>query len=282
MRMSQLKARLMDLLIHLVAIGAVIWALLPVYWIAVTSVQSYGTYVTTKARFIPTNPTVQPYHAVIFTTDFPLWMRNSLLVTVPTIALTVALAAPAAYAFSRGRFYGRGLLLGLILVFQFLPVLTTLLPLFLLLRDLHLLNLAGLILLYTTISLPFSIWNLKLYFDTIPIDIEENAVIDGASPLVVLRHIVMPLAAPALVATCAFVFVVCWNEYMIASVVLLKANYYTMPVAFGSVSSQWLQLSIPWPQFAAMSVLTCIPFVLVFMVAQRYIQAGLMRGALRG
>ncbi|MBC7264939.1 MAG: carbohydrate ABC transporter permease [Chloroflexi bacterium] len=277
-----LRDRLTGVLVQLLATTVAIATLVPVYWIAATSIQPYGTFVTTKAQFVPLNPTFQPYREVIFATRFLLWMRNSFLVTFPAIILTVTLAAPAAYALSRGKFRGKEMLLGMILMIQFLPTLTTLMPLFLLFRELHLLNLGGLALLYIALSLPFSIWNLKLYFDTVPLEIEENACIDGASTLQILRHIVLPLAAPALFATCAFVFILCWSEYIVASIILLDSRYYTVAVAFGSVASIWLQLAIPWPQFAAMAVMTSIPFVIVFILGQRYIQAGLMRGALRG
>ena len=282
MSRDQKKGWLGKFLIHFLIIVIVVIVFIPCYWVLVISLQSAGTFIILEPELIPLHPTLKAFTDALFDSNFLLWMRNSLIVTIPTIILVIFLASPVAFIFSRHRFFGRKPMFLLYILPQVLPVLITLTPLFLIMKELRLLNHTGLIFLYTTVCLPFAIWNLKLYFDTIPKDLDESAYMDGASFLDVLFYIILPLAKPALVATAAISFIICWSEYTIASVFLWDPDQKTLAVSFGAASSTWLHLAIPWPQFAAMALMVTVPFVVFFIASQRYLRAGLVRGALKG
>ena len=216
---------------------------------------------------------------------FALLLKNSLLVALGTSTVCVVLGASAAYAFSRFRFIGREAgMLGFIVLLM-LPATGTLAPLYVLLSQIKLgdeslrSTLLGLAVAYAAGAIPFAIWNLKGYFDTIPKELEEAAVIDGASVTQTFLRIILPLAAPALAVTILFSFMAGWTEFILAWTFLDDPSRFTLAMAMRSMQGQY---STPWSEFSAMSIVMSLPILLLFFALQRYIVSGLTIGGVKG
>ena len=212
-------------------------------------------------------------------------LRNSLIVSLGTALFAVALGASAAYAFSRFSFLGRQLgMLGFIALLM-LPTTATLAPLYVLLSQIKLAGeplrttLIGLMLAYASGALPFSIWNLKGYFDTVPKDLEEAALIDGATVTQAFFRVILPLSVPALAVTVLLGFMTGWTEFVIAWLFLEDPNRFTLAMALRSMQGQY---TTPWSEFFALAILMSIPPVLLFFALQRYIVSGLTIGGVKG
>lgn len=212
---------------------------------------------------------------------FARWLLNSALVATATTVLGVFLACTAAYAFSRFRFPGRQAGLMSFLVSQMFPGTLMLIPLYIIVVQWLGLGstFTGVVLVYSTIAIPFCVWMLKGYFDTIPKDLEESALIDGASQATIFWRIVLPLAKPAVAVTALFSFMTGWNEFIIAATFIDKEVMYTAPVGLrffvGGFSQQW-------GYFAAGSIVAAIPVVILFLFLQKYLVSGLTAGAVKG
>jgi arabinogalactan oligomer / maltooligosaccharide transport system permease protein len=205
---------------------------------------------------------------------------NSLVIALATTVVGVALSCTAAYALSRFRFPGRKAGLTTFLVVQMFPATLLLLPLYVILDKLGLLNsIAGLVLVYSTTAIPFCVWTLKGYFDTLPRELEEAARIDGASQWMIFRKIILPLARPGLAVTALFSFMTAWNEFIMASTFMTDESRYTLPVLIQSSVGQY---SADWGLFAAGAVVTSIPVMVAFYVLQKYLVGGLTAGAVKG
>jgi arabinogalactan oligomer/maltooligosaccharide transport system permease protein len=212
---------------------------------------------------------------------FLLWMLNSAIVAIATTIVGVFLATTAAYAFSRFRFPGRRTGLMSFLVSQMFPGVLMLIPLYIILVQWLGLGSSriGLVLVYATTAIPFCVWMLKGYFDTIPKELEESALIDGASPRMIFTRIILPLAKPAIAVTALFSFMTAWNEFILAATLMDQESMYTAPVGLrffvGGFSQQW-------GYFAAGAIVAAIPVVILFMYLQRYLVSGLTAGAVKG
>jgi arabinogalactan oligomer / maltooligosaccharide transport system permease protein len=228
----------------------------------------------------PAHFSVKNFTDVMTQQPFGRWLLNSVLVSVMTTVLGVFMACTAAYAFSRFKFAGRDAGMLAFLVSQMFPGTLMLIPLFIIIvKWLGLGNTFwGLVIVYATTAIPFCVWMLKGYFDTIPIDIEESARIDGASPGVIFFRIILPLAKPAIAITALFSFMTAWNEFILASVFLESELKYTAPVGLrffvGGFSSQW-------GFFAAGSVIVSVPVVVLFLYLQKYLVGGLTAGSVK-
>lgn len=212
-------------------------------------------------------------------------LGNSLLVALGTSVLSVALGSSAAYAFSRFRFIGRQAgMLGFI-VLMMLPTTATLAPLYVLLSLIKVngeplrATLFGLMIAYGSSTLPFAIWNLKGYFDTVPKELEEAALIDGCSVTTAFFRIIMPLSVPALAITILFSFMSGWTEFILAWTFLESPGRFTLAMALRSMQGEY---STPWSDFSAMSILMSIPILIIFYVFQRYMVSGLTVGGVKG
>ncbi len=279
--------------IHAGLISFTLITIYPVLWVlalAFSGQQSVGIIDLPKdpsflerARGVlpwPANFSFKNFTDVMTEQPFGTWLLNSVLVSVMTTALGVALACTAAYAFSRFRFAGRDAGMLAFLVSQMFPGTLMLIPLFIIIvKWLGLGNTFwGLVIVYATTAIPFCVWMLKGYFDTIPIDIEESARIDGASPQTIFFRIILPLAKPAIAITALFSFMTAWNEFILASVFLESEAKYTAPVGLrffvGGFSSQW-------GFFAAGSVIVSLPVVILFLYLQKYLVSGLTAGSVK-
>ncbi|MEW5866458.1 MAG: sugar ABC transporter permease [Bacillota bacterium] len=254
--------------------------LYPVLWIVSCSLKATAGLV--GSSLIPSEITLENYRR-IFTDNninFPLWFFNTTKVSSLSSLGALALTTPAAYAFSRMRFAGRRYWLMCFLVAQMFPSFMAIVALYTLLGwsgliDTHL----GLIGVYAGGSIPFSVWLLKGYFDSVPRDIEESALIDGATKFQAFRRILLPLARPILYVVGLINFIGPYAEYLVAQVVVTSSRKWTLAIGMRSLTVS--QFATTWPLFSAVSVLTAVPIIVIFLSAEKYIVSGLTRGALK-
>jgi arabinogalactan oligomer/maltooligosaccharide transport system permease protein len=234
--------------------------------------------VSSSLAIIPGGVTPANLHALMFDTPFLHWLGNVALLAL-TVAITgVALASTAGYALSRFRFLDRSPTLNGLLVTQLFPATVVLLPLYLILIKLSLINsYLGIVIIYIATALPFCIWQMKGYYDTIPLSLEEAAAIEGATRWQSFRLVILPLAAPALVITALFSFLTAWNEYIVAAVVLQDLKIFTLPLGL-----KMLNMSTQWGLYAAGALLVSIPVAILFLVLSRFLISGLSSGAIKG
>lgn len=280
--------------LHLILVLATLLTLYPVFWVfsiafsgkqslAIADLPANPSAIDRLRAVIPWPEKVSASNFVSVMTDQPFarWILNSALVAIFTTVLGVFLACTAAYAFSRFKFPGRRPGMMAFLVSQMFPGTLMLIPLYIIIVQILGLGSSriGLIIVYATTSIPFSVWMLKGYFDTIPKELEEAAVIEGASAGKIFWRIVLPLAKPAVAITALFSFMTSWNEFILAATFMDKENMYTAPVGLrffvGGFSQQW-------GYFAAGSIIVSIPVVLLFLYLQKYLVSGLTAGGVKG
>jgi arabinogalactan oligomer/maltooligosaccharide transport system permease protein len=275
------------MLIHLALIIASIIAVYPALRVITISLRPNDTLLTTSLRIIPENATLDNYKEVLFgapeknrQSDFFLWIWNSFSIVTVTSIISMILAAVSAYAFSRFRFPGRAVGLVFLLTTQMIPASMLLLPLFIMLAQLKMINTAlGLIIAYSVGSVPLTIWTLKGYYDTIPVDLEEAALIDGANRFTVFTKIILPLSTPALAIAFLFSFMGGWSEYIVARVVLQRNDMFTWPLGIFTFAQQF---TVSWGQFSAASVLIAIPVMALFLYSSKWLISGLTLGSVKG
>ncbi|MCM8748936.1 carbohydrate ABC transporter permease [Thermomicrobiaceae bacterium CFH 74404] len=261
-----------------------LFVLLPMAWMISTSFKSQVAAMQQPPRWIPEVPTFENYAKLLDPRGeggrwFLRYLLNSFIVSTATTVLGTAVAVPAAYAFSRFRFPGRRLLFMTILVRNMFPAVVFLIPLFILMRTFGLVDRhASLIITYMTFGLPLAIWLLKGYYDNIPTELEEAALVDGATRFFAFVRVVMPLSVPGIVAAAIYVFIQAWNEYLYALTFLNSDELMTLPVGLQSYFSEFVT---DWPGLMASSFVMSIPVVVLFMVLQRYFVRALTEGALK-
>jgi arabinogalactan oligomer/maltooligosaccharide transport system permease protein len=229
----------------------------------------------------PAHLSTANFHSLFADQPFARWLLNSVIVAGSTTVLGVFLACTAAYAFSRFRFPGRRAGLMAFLVSQMFPGTLMLIPLYIIIVKLLGLGstYTGVILLYTVTSIPFCVWMMKGYFDTIPKELEESALIDGASQATIFFRIILPLAKPAVAVTALFSFMTGWNEFVQAATFMNREDMYTGPVGLRFFVGGFTQ---QWGYFAAGSIIAAIPVMALFLFLQKYLVSGLTAGAVKG
>lgn len=273
------------LLAHLLLIVVSAAALYPVLWVlkmALTPGQAFSM----DPSPLPTAVSLENFRAVVLTRDasggwlFGRQLFNSVVVAATTSALGLALSCTAGYALSRWSFPGRNAGLGMFLITQMFPGILMAIPLYILMDALGLLNSwVGLSLVYATTAIPFCTWNLKGYFDTLPRELEEAALMDGASRWTTFTRVVLPLARPALAVTALFSFMTAWNEFILAATFLSDETSFTLPVVLQSYVGDF---GTAWGRFAAGAVLVSVPVMALFFALQRHLVEGLTAGSVKG
>jgi arabinogalactan oligomer / maltooligosaccharide transport system permease protein len=269
--------------LHVPLLLATAIAIFPVLWVLLSSFKPNEVIKTeTDLQVVPDPWTLENYRTVLTQNDYEFlhWLANSIVVALLTTAVGVFLSATAAYAFSRYRFPGQRAGLMALLVAQMFPGVILLVPIYKIVVDLGLLDSkAALVLAYSTIAIPFCVWMLKGYFDTIPISLEEAGRIDGLTPFGTFWRIVMPLSLPGLAVTAFYMFITAWNEVLFANVFLTETQNYTLPIGLRTYIFQFEQ-QFGW--LTAGAVIVTIPAVIMFLLAQRYLVSGLTRGGVKG
>lgn len=264
---------------HTLLLLLCVFAVVPLAW-AISSALKSDSEIMTGLSIIPRRPTLEHFSFVLSQTDFSRWLANSLLIAFATTALSLIVGSLGGYAMSRWRFRGRGFYGNTLLVVQMFPGVMLGIPLYLLLSDYGLIDtLWALLVTYLTFALAFSVWMLKGYFDGIPREIEEAAMIDGATRLQVLRQIVLRLAGPGIVTVAVFTFLLAWNEFFFAYIFLVSSDKYTLSLGLFTFVNQF---STQWGRIMAAGVLTALPALLFFFVVQRALTRGLIAGAMKG
>ena len=261
-----------------------LFALLPMVWMLLTSVKSQFAALQYPPQWWPNRITFDQYVTLLSPAgetgrEFLGYFFNSVFVSVVSTVLGVLVAVPAAYAFSRFRFPGRDMLFYAVLLRNMFPAVVFLMPLFILMRWLHLVNTSwSLILTYLTFGLPLSIWLLKGFYDNIPPQLEQAARIDGATRFQAFIQVVMPLSSPGIIATAIYSFILAWNEYVYALTFLNDKSKLTLPVGLQRFFTEY---ATNWPGLMAASFITSVPVVVLFLVLQRFFVRALTDGAVK-
>ncbi len=270
---------------HLLLVVVTLAVLYPVLWVLDMALTPGQAFAMDPIPW-PSNPSLEHFERVISTTTsdgrWLFWRQllNSLIVAGATSVLGITLAATAGYAMSRWAFPGRDVGMGLFLITQMFPGVVMAVPLYILLDELHMLDsMVGLALVYATTSVPFCTWNLKGYFDTLPVDLEEAARMDGASRWTTFWRILLPLSKPALVVTGLFSFMTAWNEFILAATFLGKEEAFTLPVVLNGYVGDF---GTDWGSFAAAAILVSLPVMGLFFALQRQLVEGLTAGSVKG
>lgn len=252
----------------------------PLYWMAVSSVMPYTELFDRAARLLPSEPTFQHYRDLLNRTAFPRYFRNSVVVAMLATLLAVGLATLAGYGLTRFRFPGRTLIAKSVFFTYLFPPILLSIPLFVLLKQVGFVNShVGLALAHVSFALPFAMWLAMIFFEAIPVDLDEAAMVDGASRLGALLRVVLPLALPGVVANAVFVFVLSWNDYLFSVVLIVDETRKTLPVGVAGFADS---TSVEWGLMMAGGVLITLPIMLGFAVVQRYLIQGLSAGAIKG
>ena len=278
---SLIKAVLAHALLVVVSVAAIY----PVLWV-VKMAFTPGDAFSMDPNPLPTALSLENFAAVLGTRDnlgswlFGRQLLNSLVVAFVTSALGISLATTAGYAMSRWNFPGRDQGMAMFLLTQMFPGVVMSIPLYILIDALGLLNsLMGLSLVYATTAIPFATWNLKGYFDTLPRELEEAAIMDGASRWTTFTRIALPLARPALAVTALFSFMTAWNEFILAATFLSDEHAFTLPVVLQGYVGDF---GTAWGRFAAGAILVSLPVMALFFALQRHLVEGLTAGSVKG
>jgi trehalose/maltose transport system permease protein len=267
-------------LFYLLVAAIVVFAVFPFYYAILTSFKS-GTALF-EIDYWPKDFSFDNYVAVMTKGNFPRNLLNSLVVSIAVVAISILLAITAAFALSRVRFRGRGALLLLILSVSMFPSIAVLAGLFELIRGMGIYNtLPALVFSYMIFTLPFTVWVLTTFMRELPVEIEEAAIVDGATPWVIVTRVFLPLMWPALVTTGLLAFIAAWNEFLFALTFVVSDSQRTVPVAIALLSGA-TSFEIPWGVLMAASVIVTVPLVVLVLIFQRKIISGLTAGGVKG
>ena len=258
----------------------------PPLWLFISSISSIRELLSVPVHWIPQEPTFERYLEILQATGsdaaavFRRSMINSFVVSSSVTAICVVIGSVAAYSFARLKFPGQAQMIYVLLFSYMLPPIMIIVPLYRIMGDFRLLDtLQGLIMLYAALILPFAVWIMRGYFQTIPSDLEDAAMIDGCSRIGALVRVVMPLSAPGLIATTLFCFLLAWEEFLLALILTSSPRAKTIPVAIAEFTGRH---AIDYGMMAAGGVVAAIPPVLIALLFQKYLVSGLTSGAVKG
>ncbi len=278
--MRRLSARLSRALVYTGALGLVAQAVLPLLWMLSTSLKPPREVLATPPTLIPAAPTLENFARLLSQTAFVSYFLNSMTVAGLTVLLTMTVGSAGAYSLTRFAFPGRESVARLILcTYMFAPIMIVV-PIYILARRAGLVDThTALVLSYSSFCLPFSLWLLRAFFQSIPLDLEEAALVDGAGRLRALIYIVAPLALPGLIATSIFTFTLAWNDYIFTRILIISDELKTLPVGVQDLFSAAV---VDWGLVMAAGMLITIPALAFFMAVQRHLIAGWGTGGLKG
>lgn len=254
-------------------------ALFPIYWMLCTSLKSDGEIYQKIPTMIPKRFTMEAYSYLLTKTNFLSAIKNSLLVATVVSLLSIAVAYPTAYTLARTKFRGRRVLSKAVLFTYMLPTSVLYIPLYVLVARMGLTNtLWGLILIYPTFTLPYVAWILIPHVQSIPVALEEAAMMDGCSHFMIMYRIIFPLALPGIISTTIFAFAMCWGEYLYALVNLTSATVQTFPLVISGLIYGDMP---PWNQLMAGAIMACIPIIIIYMLASSSLVGGATAGGVK-
>ena len=268
------------LAIHLLLAFAALVAAFPIIRVLGVALRPGNRILDTEFAIIPPGATFEAFQHVLFETDLPLWLFNSLVITTGTAFVGLLIAATSAYAFARYKFPGRGLGLTMLLATQLIPAAMLLVPIFILAVQFNLRNsFVGMVIALSVTSVPFSIWILRGYYETVPIELEEAAQIDGCSKLEAFWRILLPLSTPALAIVFLFNFLAAWNDFFLARILLSKEELLTWTLGLNRFQGQF---QTQWNDLAAASIMISIPVVALFLYSSKWLVSGVTAGGVKG
>lgn len=267
----------------LYVIGLIIFLIIiafPFYWQLITSVKDPADITKIPTEIWPSRFSLELYKSVFVNHHLQIYLLNSIIVAVGAMILTVVIAFPAAYAFARINFKFKKIWKNVILLANMFPLIAIVTPMFIIFRQLHLLNTyLGLILPSVILTLPMAIWTLIAFIKTLPYELEEAARIDGARRRDILLKVVFPLSAPGIFTTAIIAFISSWNEFMFALVLVTKDEMRTVPIAISMFPGEY---SVPWGDMSAASIVATLPIIILVLICQKKIVSGLTSGAVKG
>jgi multiple sugar transport system permease protein len=277
-------SRVRTLVLTLVAVLVVFVIIFPFLWILLSSFKDPENFLSLHlSDALPGSPTLGSYRLAIDDTSLLRWIGNSFVVAVATTALSLLICAPAAFAFARLRFHGRGVASTLLVFAYAIPSITLAVPLFIVLVKIGLNDTyVGLVIVHASFTIPFVTWVLTDFYRSIPVDLEAAGYVDGASLVRVLRHVILPLSLPGLLAAGAYAFILSWNDFLFAFVIMNSDAHYTAPVGISAYFAGQNVTQEVWAQLMSASVLVTLPSVILFGFFQRYIVSGFLAGAVKG
>ncbi|WP_433360237.1 sugar ABC transporter permease [Streptosporangium sp. CA-115845] len=265
-----------SILLHGTLLAAVAVSLFPIVWLVLTSLKPRDGWLSSELEIF-NQPSLDNYVRVLTETQFPTWLLNSVIVAGLTTVIGVFLASTTGYAISRFRFPGHRGVMWTLLVTQMFPVAILIVPLYNLMAGLGLLNqIAGLVIAYMTVAVPFCAWMMKSYFDSIPREIDQAGMVDGLTPFGTFWRVILPLARPSLAVTAFYSFMTAWGEVAYATVFMSQEEKRTLGIGLQQfVGQHWSD----WGLLTASAVLIAVPAAIVFLLVQRHLVAGLTAGA---
>jgi ABC-type glycerol-3-phosphate transport system permease component len=263
----------------LLIVALMFMVLSPFYWIFSSSVKAPQEIIASTPTLLPQSFTLEHYAKLLDSSPYPIYLRNSVIVSFGTMIITVILATSAAYALYRLHFPGRDVMFRVILIAYAFPGILLLIPFYTMMSSLRLLDtLAGLMVINVTFTAPFAVWMLQAFFRTIPRELEEAAALDGANLLQIIVRVLVPLSAPGVASVAIFAFITSWTEYMFSSVLIVSDANRTLPVGLAGIIGQY---QIDWGLLLAGAALTTLPVLVLFTFVGRWFVAGLTTGAVK-
>ena len=265
--------------IYIIAISTVFLSLVPIIWLVLTSIRPMAEITSPRLMLLPGDPTLQNYIDVFTRYKTGQYLTNSIIVSLSVVATNLIIGPPAAYALARFRFRGEQLVLGMIIVFRMIPIVTAMVPLFIVFSVLGLLNTyLGLIVAHTAFKLPVTIWVLRSFFIEVPRELEEAARVDGCSTFGTLLRIALPLVKPGLAAAGVLAFLWTWNDLLVSLVLSISDNSIMLPLGLAKFVVEY---GVDWGPMTAAGVIVFIPTLAFIFIAERYLVRGLTVGGVK-